>query len=602
MPTFGRKPSSIEETMAGLEGVLTEFHAASGGDLEDIASLFKAMSGQALPPPVLCQLMGVSEEQMRGASRENPIKVSAAQLLGGIQAALDENDTAAMYTDKIAACTAAVTERREIAQLRAAITLDESTALDIEARLWKSMKDDAELQSHLAGLKELHEKWRENTDVADAARFPTIVVGPQILSFDPMSAVHHGMILNETEREKFFLRPGENGVGLLREKLAALRRSSVAVAAAQRERIAWLAAQATGLTLAADVLGNGELVGALDSTLAAEITSEGFQKTVDDLLGDVTLGPSSVRIDAVEAEISKAMGRAGEALPVPIKGYDVVVLHACLRAIAEETFASDAKASPIAASLTAVKKTRRKIGDRFFRKKWLPLESNPEVFNELGRQLGLPTDKASFYEVFGLDPDLLAMVPSPAYAVLVCFPLTAEYRKAAGEAETADAARGPYFLHQSVPNACGTVALVHAFANMPEGEKGAADGAPSQWLHDFVAKTKELDAMGRAAALESDEALAASHNSAAQQGDTNVESFQAPSASANAFQAVLHFVCYVHHDGNLYELDGLKKGPVNRGSTTPERLLADSAECVKTLLAGDADELRVNLMALAKAS
>ena len=65
-------------------------------------------------------------------------------------------------------------------------------------------------------------------------------------------------------------------------------------------------------------------------------------------------------------------------------------------------------------------------------------------------------------------------------------------------------------------------------------------------------------------------------------------------------QAVLHFVCYVHHAGTLYELDGLKKGPVARGKTAPETLLADSAECVKTLLAGDADELRVNLMALAK--
>ena len=226
-----------------------------------------------------------------------------------------------------------------------------------------------------------------------------------------------------------------------------------------------------------------------------------------------------------------------------------------------------------------------------------PLESNPDVFNQLGQQLGLPTQAVQFCEVFGLDPDLLAFVPAPSYAVLVCFPLTAEYRKAAGEAEIAAAASGPYFMHQSVPNACGTVALVHAFANLPHATRGSGCG----WLEEFVAKTQCQDAMERAAALEDDEGLAAAHNTMAQQGDTRVEAFQAPSSADNAFQAVLHFVCYVHHEGTLYELDGLKKGPVARGLTTQENLLKDSAECVKALLAGDADEIRVNLMALAKA-
>ena len=89
----------------------------------------------------------------------------------------------------------------------------------------------------------------------------------------------------------------------------------------------------------------------------------------------------------------------------------------------------------------------------------------------------------------------------------------------------------------------------------------------------------------------------------AQQGDTNVAAFQAPSDASNAFHAVLHFVCYVHHEGVLYELDGLKKGPVARGPTTQDNFLKDSVECVKQLLAaGDTDELRVNLMVLSKAA
>ena len=103
------------------------------------------------------------------------------------------------------------------------------------------------------------------------------------------------------------------------------------------------------------------------------------------------------------------------------------------------------------------------------------------------------------------------------------------------------------------------------------------------------------------AALEDDEALAAAHNTMASSGATKVDAFAAPDAARSSFQAVLHFVCYVHQEGVLYELDGLKKGPVSRGATTQERLLRDSAQCVLHMLADTPDETRVNLMALAPA-
>ena len=136
---------------AGLEAPLCMFHAACEGDLQDVAVLFKVMSGQMLPPQMLCQFMGVAPEQLEKASRENPIKVTAAQLMGGVAAALDENDSAAMYIDKIRTCAADVTERKEMERLRNAMTLDACTAASLEARLLKSMQDDAELIAHLTG-------------------------------------------------------------------------------------------------------------------------------------------------------------------------------------------------------------------------------------------------------------------------------------------------------------------------------------------------------------------------------------------------------------------------------------------------------------------
>jgi ubiquitin carboxyl-terminal hydrolase L3 len=62
-------------------------------------------------------------------------------------------------------------------------------------------------------------------------------------------------------------------------------------------------------------------------------------------------------------------------------------------------------------------------------KKWLPLESNPEVMSAFAHTLGLPSD-VGFHDIFGFDPDLLAMVPTPCHAVLLLFPITDASEKA----------------------------------------------------------------------------------------------------------------------------------------------------------------------------
>jgi ubiquitin carboxyl-terminal hydrolase L3 len=36
-------------------------------------------------------------------------------------------------------------------------------------------------------------------------------------------------------------------------------------------------------------------------------------------------------------------------------------------------------------------------------KKWLPLESNPEVISEFASRIGLDTSECGFYDVYGLD-------------------------------------------------------------------------------------------------------------------------------------------------------------------------------------------------------
>ena len=73
--------------------------------------------------------------------------------------------------------------------------------------------------------------------------------------------------------------------------------------------------------------------------------------------------------------------------------------------------------------------------------------------------------------MFGLDADLLAFVPQPAVALQLLFP-SAEYKSAKPEVAD-DAKLKPdelFYLDQvsALPNACGTIALIHGIANNME--------------------------------------------------------------------------------------------------------------------------------------
>jgi ubiquitin carboxyl-terminal hydrolase L3 len=102
------------------------------------------------------------------------------------------------------------------------------------------------------------------------------------------------------------------------------------------------------------------------------------------------------------------------------------------------------------------------------RKSYYPLESNPEVFNELIQLLGASSHLA-FDDVYSLDePELL---PHPALALVLVLPegpLIEAYAADAPDAKeySGSGAHEPVvWFKQTIYNACGLYAVLHALSN-----------------------------------------------------------------------------------------------------------------------------------------
>ncbi|XP_070197563.1 ubiquitin carboxyl-terminal hydrolase-like [Littorina saxatilis] len=180
------------------------------------------------------------------------------------------------------------------------------------------------------------------------------------------------------------------------------------------------------------------------------------------------------------------------------------------------------------------------------------------------------------------------MVPRPVVAVMLLYPLTEKVNSKEIGKEDPSYPPSSYFIRQTIGNACGTVALVHALANNADRIPFADD----KHFKKFLEQTKTMTPEEKAAFLEKDTDMGSAHEESAQEGET-----EAPSRDAHLKP---HFVAFVNIDGNLYEMDGRKAAPVCHGKTSQDTLLEDTVKVVKQFMARDPDEINFTLMALAK--
>ncbi|KAF8027360.1 hypothetical protein BT93_E0304 [Corymbia citriodora subsp. variegata] len=220
-------------------------------------------------------------------------------------------------------------------------------------------------------------------------------------------------------------------------------------------------------------------------------------------------------------------------------------------------------------------------------KRWLPLEANPDVMNQFLWGLGLPEDGVECFDVFGLDDELLEMVPKPVLAVLFLYPITtqSEEERIQQESLNKESSNKVYFMKQTVGNACGTIGLLHAVGNITSEIK-LLEGS---YFDRFFKSTANMDPSQRAAFLENDRDMEVAHSVAATAGETTASDI-----------ADAHFICFACVDGELYELDGRKSSPISHGPSLPSSLLKDAAKVIQEMIQKNPDSLNFNVIALSK--
>lgn len=275
---------------------------------------------------------------------------------------------------------------------------------------------------------------------------------------------------------------------------------------------------------------------------------------------------------------------------------------------------------------------------------WLPLESNPEVFTQFAHSVGLPSDWG-WHDVYGLDDELLAMVPQPCCAVILLFPCSAKIYQARRrehqqlfqrqQKAPTDFADATFFLkqHAEFGNACGTIASVHALSNSAwaygggpastaatssgsggGGEDDTADGDGS--LAKFCAEHRGSGPDQRGRALLRADALkfASDVAAAAPAAQTACPARAGPALDHHFCAFVLGRVSGGGDEGlRLLELDGTKAAPIDHGSidsgggsgflleTRPRAILDAAARVIRErFMEVDPDNVEFSLMALCK--
>jgi len=215
---------------------------------------------------------------------------------------------------------------------------------------------------------------------------------------------------------------------------------------------------------------------------------------------------------------------------------------------------------------------------------WCLIESDPGVFTELIHKFGVQGVQVE--EMWSLDQDQFIDL-KPAYGLIFLFKWTAD-EEPAGSIVQDSRLDNIFFAKQVINNACATQAILSVLMNIQD--TAVTLGSTLAELKEF---TSSFDAGMKGLTLSNSEQIRTVHNSFARQ-----TLFEFDSKKADKDDDVFHFVSFLPIDGRIYELDGLKSGPIDHGPVG-----ADWTDAVRPIIEArmakyTAGEIHFNLMAL----
>eukprot|EP00753_Platysulcus_tardus_P005315 PLAT13169.1.p1 GENE.PLAT13169.1~~PLAT13169.1.p1 ORF type:complete len:357 (-),score=154.76 PLAT13169.1:120-1190(-) len=213
---------------------------------------------------------------------------------------------------------------------------------------------------------------------------------------------------------------------------------------------------------------------------------------------------------------------------------------------------------------------------------WCTIESDPGVFTELIGEFGVKGVQVE--ELYSLDDASFAPM-RPVYGLVFLF----KWMPTPDDRPTLDAAEcgGLFFAKQVVTNACATQALLSILLNREDVDIG-------ETLSDFKAFTTGMTPDVCGELIGASPEIRTAHNSFARP-----EPFVMTSKVATEKDDVFHFLSYVSYGGMVYELDGLKAGPILIGEAGDDWIATVRPEIERRISAA-AGDIHFNLMALVR--